>query len=413
MQHLIIGAGPAGINAAETLRRVDPGAVVRVIGDEPEPPYSRMAIPYLLTGRIGEQGTYLREREDHYAQLGIDLVQGRVASIDAQDKRVRMEDGSRHAYDRLLLATGASPVRPPIPGMDLPGVHSCWTLSDARRIQAGVGDGSDVVLIGAGFIGSIILEALVRCGARLTVVEQGERMVPRMMGPEAGELIRRWCEARGVAVRTSAAVQLIERDSQGLRVVLDGGGALRADLVIFATGVRSNTAFLDGSGVEVRQGVVVDRQFRTSVPDIFAAGDVAEGLDFSTGGHAVHAIQPTATDHGHLAALSMTGEQITYEGSVNMNVLDTLGLVSSSFGLWMGVPGGERADLYSVGDFRFLSLQFQDDRLVGAHAVGMTQHIGVLRGLIQRQSRLGVWKKRLIQDPTRLMEAYLATTQVI
>jgi NAD(P)H-nitrite reductase large subunit len=127
----------------------------------------------------------------------------------------------------------------------------------------------------------------------------------------------------------------------------------------------------------------------------------------------VNAIQPTATDHGYLAAVNMSGRVAEYEGSVNMNVLDTLGLLSCSFGRWEGVDGGEHAELYSPDDYRYLSLQFEGDRLIGANAVGLFQHVGVLRGLIQRRTALGEWKDRLMRDPTRLMEAYMATTQVI
>ncbi|MDZ7752376.1 MAG: FAD-dependent oxidoreductase [Gammaproteobacteria bacterium] len=409
MDHLIIGTGPAGVNAAETLRDVDPGAMVRLVGDEPEPPYSRMALPYLLMGRIGEAGTYLRERPEHFAERDIDVVRDRVTRIDPAAHRVTLEGGDSLAYDRLLVATGSSPVSPPIPGVDGPHVSSCWTLADARAIAAGATKGSRVALIGAGFIGSIILESLAMRGVTLAVIEQGERMVPRMMGPVAGNMLKGWCEARGVAVHTGVAVEAIEE--AGVR--LGDGTLVAAERVITATGVRPNVGFLDGSGVDTDQGVLVDHHFRTSVDDIYAAGDVAQGLDFSTGGHAVHAIQPTAADHGHLAALNMSGRDAPYEGSLNMNVLDTLGLLSCSFGRWEGVAGGEEAELHSPGDHRYLSLQFEDDRLIGAHAVGLIQHVGVLRGLIQRRTPLGVWKERLVRDPTRLMEAYLATTQVI
>ncbi|MCB1787418.1 MAG: NAD(P)/FAD-dependent oxidoreductase [Gammaproteobacteria bacterium] len=409
MQHLIIGAGPAGVNAAEALRKLDPQATIRIIGDEPEPPYSRMAIPYLLMNNIDEHGTHLRDRADHYAQQRIDVARGRVIKIDPAQHRVTLDHGDSISYDRLLIATGSSPAHPPIPGIDAEHVSSCWTLADARAIAARAAAGSRVALIGAGFIGSIILEALARRGVQLTVIEQGERMVPRMMGPQAGGLLQTWCESKGVTVLTGAGVESIE--SKGVR--LAGGRFVDADLVITATGVRPNVGFLDGSGVEVDQGVLIDRQFRTNVADIYAAGDVAQGLDFSTGDYAVHAIQPTATDHGHLAALNMSGHDARYEGSLNMNVLDTLGLLSCSFGRWEGTDGGEQAELYAPDDFRYLSLQFDDDHLVGANAVGLYQHVGVLRGLIQRRTPLGIWRQRLLRDPTRLMEAYMATTQVI
>lgn len=409
MQYLIIGAGPAGVNAAETLRRLDPDAAIRIVGDEPEPPYSRMAIPYLLMDRINEQGTHLRERTDHFEARRIEVGRGRVTGVDPAAHRVTLDDGSTLAYDRLLVATGSTPARPPIPGVDGPNVSSCWTLADARAIAARAAPGSRVALIGAGFIGSIILEALAMRGVQLTVIEQGERLVPRMMGPQAGGLLKRWCESKGVKVHTGVRVEAIEPD--GVR--LAGDAFVGADLVITATGVRPNTGFLDGSGVKLGQGILIDRHFRTSAPDIYAAGDAAQGLDFCTGDYAVHAIQPTATDHGHLAAVNMAGRDAEYEGSVNMNVLDTLGLLSCSFGRWEGVDGGEQAELYAPDDFRYLSLQFEDDRLIGANAVGLYQHVGVLRGLIQRRTALGEWKDRLRHDPTRLMEAYMATTQVI
>ena len=409
MQYLIIGAGPAGVNAAESLRQLDPDAAIRIIGDEPEPPYSRMAIPYLLMNRVDEHGTHLRDQADHFAGLDIQVVQGRVAKVDPPAHRVTLEDGSVVAYNKLLIATGSSPANPPIPGIDGPNVSSCWTLADARVILDSAQPGSHVALIGAGFIGSIILEALGMRGVRLSVIEQGERMVPRMMGAQAGGLLKRWCEEKGVEVHTGVAVDRIESNG----VHLADGTHIDADLVITATGVRPNVAFLEGSGVTVDQGVVIDRHFRTSEQDVYAAGDVAQGLDFCTGEYAVHAIQPTASDHGHLAAANMSGHPALYEGSMNMNVLDTLGLLSCSFGQWQGVEGGEHAELYAPEDFRYLSLQFEDDRLIGANAVGLYQHVGVLRGLIQRRTSLGQWKDRLLHDPTRLMEAYMATTQVI
>jgi len=409
MQYLIIGAGPAGVNAAETLRKLDADADIRIIGDEPEPPYSRMAIPYLLMGQIEEQGTHLRAHEDHFARMDIGVTQARVARVDAATHRVTLDNGDSVGFDRLLIATGSSPSLPPLPGVNGSNVSTCWTLADARAIQARVPAGSRVALIGAGFIGSIILEALGMRGVDLTVIEQGERMVPRMMGPQAGALLKRWCESKGVVVRTGVGVDEISETG----VHMADGTVADADLVITATGVKPNVRWLEGSGVTVDQGVLIDRHFRSNVDDVYAAGDVAQGLDFCTGEYAVHAIQPTAADHGHLAALNMSGRDTEYEGSMNMNVLDTLGLLSCSFGSWQGVDGGDHAELYAPDDYRYLSLQFEGDRLIGANAVGLSQHVGVLRGLIQRRTRLGEWKDRLQRDPTRLMEAYMATTQVI
>ena len=182
--------------------------------------------------------------------------------------------------------------------------------------------------------------------------------------------------------------------------------------MISATGVRSNTAFLEGSGIEVKDGIVVDDCQQTSVADVYAAGDVAQGRDYSTGEYYVQAIQPTAVEHGRIAAQNMAhGHNTAHRGTVNMNVLDTVGLISTSFGMWMGVPGGDEAELVDKDKFKYINLQFKDDVLVGASSLGMTQHVGAMRGLIQTARPLGGWKAMLKNDPTKLMDAYLASAQ--
>jgi len=413
MQHAIIGAGPAGVIAAETLRKTDPSCSIKLIGDETEPPYSRMALPYYLIDNINEAGTYLRKSATHYADQNIEMIQDRVASVDPDAHTLQLESGATVNFDKLLIATGSHPIRPPITGLDSPGVHSCWTLEDGRNIAQNATKGSDVILMGAGFIGCIILEALAERGVNLTVIEMEDRMVPRMMNQTAGNLIKQWCLDKGVNVLTSTRVGAIEQDGGRLSVKLDNGEQLGADVVISATGVRANTGFLEGSGIETDFGVLVNDRLQSSHPDVYAAGDVCQGRDFSTGEFSVQAIQPTAADHGRIAAMNMCGRDTRHQGSVNMNVLDTMGLVSTSYGLWMGVEGGESAELVDAERYRYISLQFQDDVLVGAQALGLTNHVGVLRGLIQTKLKLGKWKDHLLQDPTRIMEAYLGATQSI
>jgi NAD(P)H-nitrite reductase large subunit len=412
MSYVIVGAGPAGVAAAETLCEAAPGSEITLVGDEPEPPYSRMAIPYILTGEIEESGAYLRKTEDFYESRNIRCVQGRVESVSPADGTVRLEGGDTMKFEKLLLATGARPVKPPIPGLDQEGVYHCWTMADARRIRRLATEGASVVLIGAGFIGSIILEALLERGVDLTVVEAEDRMVPRMMNRVAGNLIKKWCENKGVTVLTSTRVSAVEKDGKRLTVDLDSGEKLTADLVVVSAGVTPNTEFLDGSGIEIDGGIVVDKYLKTSADNVYAVGDCAKGPDFS-GGWSVHAIAPTATEHGRFAALNMAGREAPYKGSLSMNVLDTAGLVSTSFGLWDGVEGGDEAESLNEDTFRYTRLCFEQDRLVGALTLGRTEHVGVFRGLIQARISLGPWKEKLIEDPNRIVEAYIARTQVI
>jgi len=412
MNHVILGAGPAGVIAAETLRKHAPQDSIVLVGDEPEAPYSRMAIPYLLMGNIAEAGTYLRHDPRHFEQLRITLRHGRASALDTVAKVVVLEDGSRLPYDRLLIATGSSPATPPIAGFDGPGVHSCWTMADARDIQRLAQPGARVVQMGAGFIGCIIMESLAARGVKLSVVEMGDRMVPRMMGPTAGGMIKAWCESQGVAVYTGARVTEIDRSEVGaMKVKLSTGVALEADLVISATGVQPNILFLQDSAVLCLLGVLTDEHMQTSVSGVYAAGDCAEAFDKVSGKTIVSAIQPNAAEQARVAAMNMLGLVSSLPGVTQINVLDTLGMISTSFGRWEGVPGGQHVECTDTGTGRHLSLQFDGDLLIGCNSVGWTEHVGVMRGLVEGAVRLGPWKDRLLDDPTQLVKAYLASAQ--
>ncbi len=470
MKHVILGAGPAGVIAAETIRKNAPADEILIIGDEPEAPYSRMAIPYLLIGNIGESGTHLRHNADHFATLRITLQHGRAKSVDTDARCVLLDDGSSVPFDRLLIATGSSPATPPIPGIHGKGVHPCWTLKDARAIMDLAQPGARVLQMGAGFIGCIIMESLAMRGVKLSVVEMGDRMVPRMMGPTAGGMIKDWCEAKGVTVYTGARVEAVERPaasvpatppaaapmpapaaptsepgllskiahalglgsdpapapalvavpvaapspapSAPMVVRLSTGQRIEADLVISATGVKPNIGFLENSAIRCLVGVLTDEHLQTSVPGIYAAGDCAEAFDKVSGTTIVSAIQPNAAEQARVAALNMVGKTTALKGVTQINVLDTLGMISTSFGKWDGVPGGEQVELVDRAGGKLLSLQFGGDKLVGCNSVGWTDHVGVMRGLVEGEVKLSPdWKQRLMQDPTLLMEAYLANAQ--
>lgn len=412
--HVILGAGPAGVIAAETIRKLAPLDAITLIGDEPEPSYSRMAIPYLLMGDIDERGTYLRKSDTHFEDLGIKVLLARAQYVQAATKTIAFTNGETLIYDTLLIASGSHPVSPPIPGIRSEGVHTCWTLADARAIAERAKPGARVLQLGAGFIGCIILEALASRGVHLSVVEMGDRMVPRMMGPTAGGMIRDWCEAKGVEVFTGTRVESIEPGTP-LTVKLSNGTSMQADLVISAAGVRPAIGFLENSGITCLQGVLTDEHLQTNLPGVFAAGDCAEAFDKVSGKTIVSAIQPNAAEQARVAAANMVAfargmpAQSELSGVTQINVLDTLGLISASFGDWAGTPTCDHVELTDKASGRHLSLRFQDDVMVGCNAVGWTEHIGVMRGLVEGQIKLGAWKDKLMQDPTRLVEAYQAS----
>ncbi len=409
MRHVIIGSGPAGVIAAETLRKADPSAEITLLCGEGEPPYARMAIPYLLKGDIDEAGTFIRKDRDHYGRMRIDLVPARALAVDTAARVVDVGNGPGLPWDRLLVATGSRPSREKIPGIDLPGVRTCWTLEDARALLAGIRPGTRVVQMGAGFVGCIIMEGLLARGADLTILVRSSYMVRRMMNPTASGLIRRWCESKGVKILTRTQPKGLAANGAALKVDLGEGRTLDADIYLSVVGVDPNLEFLAGSGVEIGQGVVVDANLQSSVPGVYAAGDVAETPDVVTGKRQLNAIQPNATEQGRTAALNMAGHSTRFKGSFVFNVLTTLGLAASSFGEWQGVPGGESAEVLDESRYRYLNLQLDGDRLVGANCVGFGDHVGAFRGLIEGRRRLGAWKKRLMNDPAQVMQAYVET----
>jgi NAD(P)H-nitrite reductase large subunit len=410
MKHVIIGAGPAGVRAAETLRHEDAAADITLVSGEPGEPYARMAIPYILSGRIDEGGAHQRRSAGHFEGLGIRYLNRKATKTHAGPNggTVDLDDGSTLEYDRLLVATGSSPTLPPIPGTELEGCIPCWTLEDARVIASKIKPGARVVMMGAGFVAGVIMKPLVESGVRLSVLAGRQGQILRtMMTPVGSSMLQRWLEIKGVNVITKGRSERIE---PGPRLIMDNQ-TLDADLIILATGVHPNLSFLEGTGAEIGEGVVINDRMETTVPCIYAAGDVAQGRDFSTGEWVVHALQPTATEHGRVAALNMSGKSVPYQGSLGMNVLDTVGLISYTFGLWKGREAGDTVESVDAEHFLYTRLCFEGDVLIGAITIGNTRHVGAMRGLIQTRRHLGQWKDKLMKNPQLVMDAFVGLSE--
>lgn len=414
-RHVIIGAGPAGVAAAETIRAIE-GDAAHIVLISDEPAYARMVLPYYLAGEISEPHV-LTGNADYFAGLGVQSVSGRVQRIDTDARTVVLAEGTSYPFDTLLIATGSSAQRPPIEGLDQEGVHTFWTLDDAKQVMAKAQGTPRAVLVGAGFIGFIVLNAMAKLGWNLTVVEAETQVLPRMLDAQGAAAVEGWLTDRGVTVHTGAQVQRIARNGEGLDLTLSSGTGIAADLVILATGIRPNLAFLEGSGIQIDGGVVVNDRMQTNVPGIYAAGDVAAGPNLLDGAPAVHAIQPTAVDHGRIAGANMAGRETRYPGSLLLNVLDVIGLHCASFGRWQTDPTEEPAVTTVWNSTRPLYRKYvwETDCMVGALFVGpiddvtMLNDVGMAKGLIQTRQPLGNWAEYLRENPTDLRRAYVAT----
>jgi len=414
-RHVIVGGGTAGHNAITTIRQLEPR-------DEPsdlilvsaERPYSRMVLPYYLGRTIAESHVFTAT-PGRLAQLGVKAHLGRRAvGLDARGGKLTLDDDTVLEYDDLLVATGSSAVKAPVPGADGPGVHSFWTLEQARRVVAEVSAGSHVVMVGAGFIAFTILNSILRLGARLTIVEIAPQILPRMIDRDGAGLVEAWLRQHGVEVRTSATLKGIEQVGGKRRLSFEAGGPLDADVVIMATGIRPNLEWLRGSGIPVHRGVLVDEHLRSSVPTVYAAGDVAEGRDLVTGHPDVHAIEPTAMEHGRVVGANMAGRAVSYRGSLLMNVVDVCELDVASFGRWDD-PQAEVVAAVRPGRPAYRKLLWHGDRLTGAMILGRaedvwtTNDVGMLKGLVQTGVALGRWKERLSRNPFEIKPAFIAS----
>ncbi|MBI4553818.1 MAG: NAD(P)/FAD-dependent oxidoreductase [Candidatus Latescibacteria bacterium] len=413
-KHVIIGGGAAGMNAIETIRGVDEGASsITLISDEPA--YARMALPYYISGEIPERQLMAGD-ERYFDRLRVHTLFGkRVTAVSPGQKRVVLNDGTAVEYDNLLIATGSSAQRLNIPGADEDGVYNLWTLDDARKTLAKLTPQAEVAFIGAGFIGFIILNALYKLGTKLHVVEVENQVLPRMLDPQGGSLVSSWLTQHGVKAYTGVGVVEIEVQRNKRKVLrLSNGKQIKADLVIIATGITTNIGFLSGSGIHTNQGILANHRLQTNYANIYAAGDVAEGPDLSTGRLAIHAIQPTVVDHGRIAGANMAGHAVDYPGSLLMNILDVCGLQCASFGLWRD-DGHETLSVVNATRPIYRKLVWDHGRIVGAIFLGpaddvaMLNDMGMVKGLIQTKAELGAWKQHLKENPVDIRRPYVAT----
>jgi NAD(P)H-nitrite reductase large subunit len=411
-RHVIVGGGTAGMNAITTIREIDRGAS-EVVLVSAERPYARMVLPYYLARDITESHVFTAN-PSRLAQLGVTAHLGRrAARLDTQANKLTLDNGTEIEYDDLLIATGSSAVRAPVSGADGPGIHSFWTLDQAREVLKGITAGSAVVMVGAGFIAFTILNSILKLGAKLTIVEIAPQILPRMIDRAGAEIVEGWLRRHAVEVRTGAHLQAIETADGRNHLRFQESGDLVADVVIMATGIRPNLEWLNGSGVQVNRAILVDDHLRSSVPNVYAAGDVAEGRDFVTGERAVHAIEPTAMEHGRIVGANMAGHPVAYRGSLLMNIVDVIHLEIASFGAWDSDPS-EVFTALKVERPAYRKFLWQGDRLIGAIILGpssdvwTTNDIGMLKGLVQTASGLGQWKDLLRRNPFDVKKAFLA-----
>ncbi|MDQ8701084.1 FAD-dependent oxidoreductase [Streptomyces sp. LHD-70] len=377
-QIVVIGAGTAGVRLAQQLA-LAPAAggaapAVTLLGDEQHAPYNRVLLAEVLAGRYGPEVIALPSPAP--------VRRGRVERIDREGRFVHCADGGRVAYDKLVLATGSNPVLPPLrglaPGAGLPdGVHAFRTMDDCLALSRAVRPGSRAVVIGGGLLGVSAARALAERGAQVVVAQQGERLMERQLDATASDLVQRHLSGLGVEVHTECRVRgLITEDGAVTGVTLADGYALGADLVVLACGVRPRVGLAQAAGLDVRRGIVVDDELRTSDPHIHAIGDCAEH-DGTVYGLAAPAVEQADA----LAELLAQTDGPRYTGTRALTRLTLNGtgpLDLATFGESDPLPGDDVVRLADATRGTYRQVVVRDDRLVGGVLLGELGTVGAL-----------------------------------
>jgi nitrite reductase (NADH) large subunit len=387
MRYVIIGASAAGCQAAETLRRCAPHSTITLISEEPRPLYSRPLLTYWLSGEVNQEQLWL-QGEDYFRDWGFKARLGEpVTGVHPDAREVRLASGTTVPYDKLLLATGARPRLPGIPGEDLAGVFTLRTLADGQRLLAGLPESGPVAVVGAGAVGLKAAEALRRRGHRVLLLEAAAQALPRMLDPEAAALLHQALADLGVEFlgSTSPAAVLGQR-GKVRALALTEGREVPAAAVLFATGVSPKVEFLAGTGLTGPEGLSVNARQQTSHPDIYAAGDCTRAPHFLTGQPAYYPIWPAAAAQGRVAGANMAGAELTYGGLLPQNSISLGGFHLITGGLGPEETAG--CELVTELDPRrghYRRLVYREGRLVGLTFVGAVEDAGLYFQLMAQQ----------------------------
>jgi len=402
--YLIVGSSHAALSALDAIRTQDMDGSVTVVTQEDTLPYSPTILPYVISGQIDPQRIFLRDKTDLDRSRVTFRKSARVVALDPANRSVTIDSGEILRYEKMLLATGAEPTLPLIPGMKDARCHVLRTLADALQLQTVSRKAKSAIILGAGLVGMHAAENLAKAGVQTTIVEALPRLLPGYFDEQASGLVEQVFTEQGIRILPASTVTHVTASGGACTVSLESGGQLPADLLFVATGVKPRMEYLAGSGIDAGDGIVVDDTMRTSAPGIWAAGDVAEARSFFSGKKQVNATLPNAVEQGRIAGMDMAGDPTAgpFAGGLSMNTFSFF--ENHSFSLGMSViPDSEQGfevDLvFLPTSIQYQKLVFEGDRLVGVSAINASLDPGIMWQLIRRKVELGKMKRKLAAFP--------------
>ncbi len=415
MRYLIIGAGAAGISAAETIRKIDARGEITLVCEERDGYYSRPGLAYLLTGEVDEAQLYPFRRED-FQQLRLRMAHAQVSQILPLDKRVVLRDGKQLGYDRLLIATGAQAVMAKLVGINLEGVIKLDTFAETRRILKLARKGRQVVVVGGGITALEMVEGLRQRGMRVHYFLRGERYWANVLDETESRIVEERLKEEGVRLHYRVELaEILGKNGRVIGVRSMDGQQMKCDMVGVAIGVRPRKELGEAAGLKVDKGILVDEHMRTSSPDIYAAGDVAQVYDTRLGRAIVDSLWDPARAQGRIAGMNMAGQDGIYAKANAFNVTrlagitttiignvglreddpDVYGIVRGDSEGWRYAPEGLAAESHC--EVNRLRLILGENHVIGGLVMGDQEMSRTVQFLVGNQVDIGSIRQRLLQ----------------
>lgn len=403
-KYVIVGGSAGGIGAIEAIREIDPVEGITVVSEEPFPQYSRPMIGDFLSGEVMIEK--MKYRGDHFWEKNrVQSLTGRkVVGLNLIKKYIKLDGEEKIDFEKLLLATGGKPFTPKIEGIEKNGVFTFTMLSDAERIATKIRSKRKAVVIGGGFIGVSVTEALTKQGVNVIIVELKNRILNLILDEVASRIIEKRIRKAGVTIVTNQTVKRIlgRHDNENVvgGVVLTNGQEIPCDLVIFAIGVVPRTELVTRTKMKVNQGIVVDRFMRTSVPDVYACGDVAEAYDFILNENCLLPFWPVAYEGGRVAGYNMAGKKTEYSGGTTMSALECFDIPIIFIGITTPKEddGYETLVNYGPKSNLYKKIVLKNSSVVGMTFVGDIEKAGIIFNLMKNSVDVESFKQKLLSE---------------
>lgn len=398
MQYVIIGSSAAGISAIEAIRTKDKTSKIIVVSDEKKPLYSRCLISYLLAGTIDEKKIWYRKDSFFKANKVEALLGIKAEEINIKKKEISLSNKEKIKFDKLLIATGASPKLEDIPGIDKKGVFPLRTIKHAIEIQAMLDKVKSAAILGGGLIGLRAAYALKNRGKETSIFVKSSSILSQIIDKDAAGIMQRRIEEKGIKIFTGVAAKEVAGSKSVDGVVLDNGSKHGCELVIIGKGVSPNIEIAKDAGIKTNRGILSDEFLKTSSEDIFSAGDVSETNDIALEESSINAIWPAACEQGRIAGLNMAGENETYEGSLAMNSIEFFGLSVISVGITKPKSDAYKEIIKKDAEkCIYKKVVLKDGIIVGAIFLNSIENIGVIGALIKNKADVSSVKDIILE----------------